>query len=58
LPALVGPEETGPGLLVCRVPEPSVLPGGHLALPWQRFTFWLAQSLERGAQLTWRDLGE
>jgi predicted AAA+ superfamily ATPase len=33
------------GLLVCRVPEPRPLPGGHLALPWAQFPGWLRERL-------------
>jgi uncharacterized protein len=39
----------GAGVLVCRVTRPTVLPGGHLALPWQEFPAWLDERLGRAA---------
>lgn len=42
--ALAGEQRTLPGLLVCRVERPRELPGGHLALPWQRLGRWLAEA--------------
>jgi uncharacterized protein len=38
-------EKAQPGLLVCAVPEPRDLPGGHRALPWQQFPRWLEEQL-------------
>ena len=36
----------GAGIVVCNVPEPVDLPGGHLALPWRSFPTWLQERLE------------
>lgn len=35
--ALAGEDRTHPGVMICRVAEERRLPGGHWALPWQRF---------------------
>jgi uncharacterized protein len=43
--ALAGVEAAPEGLLVCRTTEPRALPGGCLALPWDRFPAWLAERL-------------
>ena len=36
------------GLVVCRVDRPTVLPGGHLALPWRDFPQWAAERIGCG----------
>jgi predicted AAA+ superfamily ATPase len=38
----------GPGALVCRVEEPMALPGGDVALPWDRFPEWLREAISGG----------
>ncbi len=38
---IAGSEAADAGLLVCRVKERKLLPGGHLALPWAEFPAWL-----------------
>lgn len=43
--ALAGERAARTGLLVCNVAEPMALPGGNLALPWQRFPGWLRDEL-------------
>lgn len=40
---LAGAEAASHGLLVCSVPQPRPLPGGHLALPWHHFPQWLQE---------------
>ena len=42
--ALLG-DEAEPGLLICRVPERTALPGGHTALPWREWPALLAERL-------------
>lgn len=42
---LAGAEAGDQHLLVCQVPEPRPLPGGHLAMPWQEFPNWLMNLL-------------
>ena len=44
LRALAG-KELAPGLLVCRVAEPTPMPGGALALPWRMWPDWLRAAL-------------
>ncbi len=41
----IAPAASRPGLLVCTIPEPRPLPGGHLALPWDQFPAWLWNEL-------------
>jgi predicted AAA+ superfamily ATPase len=47
LGALVG-DEADPGLVVCHVTEPTMLPGGVTALPWRDWPGWLATRLGLG----------
>ena len=42
-----GTEAADAGLIVCRTPQPRMLAGGHLALPWRDFPDWLAARLDR-----------
>lgn len=44
--ALAGPEQCGPGVLVCRVPQTQALPHGMTALPWQEFPRWLSEQVK------------
>lgn len=39
--AAMAGDDSAPGLLVCRIPKETPLPGGHVALPWQKFPAWL-----------------
>lgn len=43
--ALAGAEAGHPGLLVCQVPKPRPMPGGHLAIPWHQFSKWADELL-------------
>lgn len=43
--ALLPPEQTHPGLLICRVDEERPLPHGVTALPWRQWPAWLAARL-------------
>jgi len=45
LTELLGEDAASPGLLVCRVPEPTPLPNGALALPWSQLGGWLRERL-------------
>lgn len=36
-------DDADTGILVCRVSEPTQLPGGHVALPWEAFPAWVAE---------------
>lgn len=49
LRALLGDDAAAPGLLVCRVKQPTALPGGGLALPWCEFGGWLRERIEVGS---------
>ena len=44
--ALAGEDSAPQGLLVCRTERERHMPGGHLALPWQRFPAWIAELLD------------
>lgn len=44
--SLAGDAAAEGGLLVCRVAEPTPMPGGNLALPWRRLPAWLDQALD------------
>lgn len=44
--SMVGEHESATGALVCRVPKVQELPHGHVAIPWQEFSSWLAQRLD------------
>ncbi len=43
---LAGKAAAAEGVLVCCVPEPTPLPFGNLALPWQQFPAWLREKLD------------
>ncbi|GAB4234616.1 MAG: ATP-binding protein [Deltaproteobacteria bacterium] len=44
--ALAGPDKVGTGILVCRTTKEIPLPGGHRAIPWDRFASWLKTTLD------------
>ena len=48
LKALMGTEAAEQGLLVCTCDAERPLPGGNLAMPWQRFPAWIAGLLGEG----------
>jgi predicted AAA+ superfamily ATPase len=43
--SLAGENGCDPGILLCRVPEPTPLPYGITAVPWQDFPGWLADNI-------------
>ena len=52
--SLAGADNVGPGILVCRTTKEIPLPGGHRAIPWNRFPSWLKKTLEHpGTRVSW-----